>query len=290
MDSVLKAERLAKTYHGFSLRDVSLEIPPGSIVGLFGPTGAGKTTLMKLLARQIPAESGIIRVFGLDYEDRETDIKNRVGIVPQEPVFYRDRSVEYNARFAASFYEKWDGGAFYRMLDEFRIIRETTFKRLSRGQKTLFALALALSHGADLLLLDEPAAGLDILLRRSLLERLRRFVSDGERSVLVSSHITDGLEDVSEVVYFLDAGRLLHRAEKDELMARWKRIHYKEGTLPPSLIAELSDVQRQPFGSSGLTRDFPSLKQRLESGIARGDVIVENAGLDDILIAMHQGE
>lgn len=290
MTPVLEAVGLTKRYHEFTLKDVSVEIPQGAVTAFFGPTGAGKTTLMKLLAHQIPATSGTVRVFGLGYDERETEIKSRIGYVPQEPVCYKYRSVEFNARFAASFFERWDGGAFYRMLDEFKVSRSKAFKLLSRGQKTLFSVALALSHGADLLLLDEPTAGLDVILRRTVLERFRKFVADGDRTVVVSSHITDGLEDIAEYVHFLDEGRLTFQSEKDELLARWKRIHFRDGILPPDLVGQLSDVRRQPFGSSGLARDFPAIRERLAAGIASGDVKVENAKLDDILIAMHQGE
>jgi len=290
MTPILEAQGLTKRYHDFTLKDISVEIPRGAVTAFFGPTGAGKTTLMKLLASQIPATSGEVRVFGLRYEERESEIKDRIGYVPQEPVYYRDRSVEFNARFAASFYKRWDGGAFYKMLDEFRISREKTVKRLSRGQKTLLSIALALSHGADLLILDEPTAGLDVILRRMILERLRAFAADGERTAVVSSHITDGLGDIAEYVHFLDEGRLTFRSEKDELQGRWKRIHFKDGALPPDLVGQLSDVRRQPFGSSGLVQDYSAIRERLGAGIASGDVKVENATLDDILIAMHQGD
>jgi ABC-2 type transport system ATP-binding protein len=290
MTPILEAKGLTKRYHDFTLTDISTEIPAGCVTAFFGPTGAGKTTLMKLLASQIPATSGEVRVFGLSFEERESEIKDRIGYVPQEPVCYRDRSVEFNARFAASFYKRWDGGAFYKMLDEFRVGREKAVKRLSTGQKTLFSIALALSHEADLLILDEPTAGLDALLRRAILDRLRRFAAEGERAVVVSSHITDGLAGIAEHINFLSEGRLVLQSEKDELLARWKRIHFKDGALPQDLVGQFADVRRQPFGSSGLVRDFPALRERLAAGIASGDVKVENAGLDDIMIAMRQGE
>jgi len=290
MATILEAKGLSKRYHDFTLKDLSLEIPSGCVFGVFGPTGAGKTTLMKLLAHQIPASTGTVSVFGLGYEDREKEIKNRIGYVPQEPVYYQERSVEYNARFAASFYERWDGGAFYRMLDEFKVSREKAVKRLSRGQKTLLSIALALSHGADLLILDEPTAGLDAILRRTILERLRAFAAEGEKTVVVASHVTDGLEDIAEFVHFLEGGKLVYQAEKDDLRARWKRIHFREGSLPPEVVAQLTDVRRQPFSSSGLVRDFGALRAALEPGIASGEVKVENARLDDILIALSQGD
>jgi len=290
MNPILEARNLTKRYHDFTLREISLEIPCGCIVGFFGPIGAGKTTLMKLLAHQIPASSGTARVFGLGYDEREKEIKNRIGYVPQEPSFYGERSVGSNVRFAASFFERWDGGVFYRMLDEFRISREKKIKHLSRGQKTLLSLALALSHEADLLILDEPTAGLDIVLRRTLLDRLRQFTAEGERTVVVASHITDGLEEIAEHIKFLDDGNLVLQSEKDDLQTRWKRIHFKEGALNPEIVRQFIDVRTQPFGSSRLTRDFSAVREQLAPGIAAGDVKVENARLDEILIAMLKGE
>ncbi len=290
MQPILEAKSLTKRYHDFKLGDISIEIPCGCIAAFFGSIGAGKTTLLKLLAHQIPASSGTVRVFGLGYDEREKEIKNRIGYVPQESNFYADRSVEFNASFAAAFFERWDGGIFYRMLDEFKISRKKTLKHLSGGQKTLFSFALALSHEADLLILDEPTAGLDVFLRRSMLENLRHFIADGKRTVVAASHITDGLEEIADYVNFLDEGKLVFQSEKDELLARWKRIHFREGALPPDLVQQFIDVRVQPFGSSGLTRDFAALRERLAAGIAAGDVRVENARLDDILIAMPKGE
>ncbi len=290
MNPILEVRNLAKRYHDFTLRETSLEVPYGCIVALFGPIGAGKTTLMRLLADQIPADSGTIRVFGSGYDENERGIKNRIGYAPQEPAFYGDRSVDFNARFAAPFFEGWDGGAFSRMLDEFKISRRQKVKHLSRGQKTLLSLALALSHGADLLILDEPTAGLDLVLRRNILDLLRRFTADGRRTVMVASHLTDGLEEIAEQIKFIDNGKLVFESDRDQLQARWKRIHFKEGALHPDIVRQFVDVCVMPFGSTGLTRDYSAVQQRLAPGIAAGDVKVENASLDDILIAILKGE
>lgn len=290
MNPILETEGLTKRYHGFTLMDVAMTVPPGSITAVFGPIGAGKTTLMKLLAGQIPKSSGAIRVFGLDYESAEKEIKKRIGYAPQEPAFYKDRSVEFTARFAADFYERWDGGGFYRLLDEGKISPDKKIKVLSRGQKTLLSLALAMSHEANLLVLDEPTAGLDIVLRRMLLERLRAFAAEGENAVIVASHVTDVLEEIAEYVHFLDSGRTRFHIEKDELMTRWKRIHFKAGALPSDLARALIGVRVQPFGNSGLAGDYPSIRERLAAGIAAGDIVVENAPLDEILLAMLKGD
>ena len=289
METILEAHNLAKQYEDFRLGDVSLEVRGGSIAGLFGPNGAGKSTLIKVLAHQVPAEGGFIRVFGLGYEDREMEIKNRIGYVPQEPVFYADKTVQWTARFAAPYFARWDGAGFYRLLEEFRVNPLKKVKHLSGGQKKLLALSFALSHEAELLILDEPTAGLDVVYRRALLDRLRAFVADGAKSVIVASHVTDGLDQIAEDVYMLHEGRIVMHEDKDDLLSRWKWIHFRDGALAPAIVDRLSNVQRQPFGNSGLTGDFPALKPELAAALANGDVKVENARLEDILVSVIKG-
>jgi len=289
MTTILEASGLGKRYEDFTLSDVALSIPRGTISGFFGANGAGKTTLMKLLAHQVPPSSGTVRVFGLSYADREVEIKNRIGYVPQEPVFYWGKSVRGTARFVRPFFDRWDGGLFYKLLDGFGVPREKKVKHLSRGQKTLLCLALALSHEAELLILDEPTAGLDVLHRREILDRLREFVANGERTVLVSSHVTDGLDEIAEYVYFLREGRIVLHEGKDDLLARFKRIQFKEGALETGLVRSLADVRHHPFGNAGLVSDFPAVRERLAAGIATGDVVVESARLEDVFVVLAKG-
>jgi ABC-2 type transport system ATP-binding protein len=290
MNPIIEVQNLTKRYEDFSLRDITLEIPPGGITGIFGPSGAGKTTLIKLLANQIPRSSGDVRIFGLSFDDSEKEIKDRIGYVAQEPNYYWGKSVRWTARFVSKFYERWDGACFYKLIDEFKISPYKKLKNLSRGQKTLVSLAIALSHEADLYLLDEPASGLDMVLRRRILERLRELVEDLGKTVIISSHLTDGLDDIAESIYFIDDGALVMQADKEDLLADWKWIHFKNGSLAPEIVDRLVDVEKQPFGSRGLTREFPAIRDQLGQGMASGDVKIANANLDDILIAMLEGE
>ena len=126
--------------------------------------------------------------------------------MPQEPVFYPDKTVQWTARFAAPYFASWDGARFFGLLDEFRVNPLKKVKHLSGGQKKLLALAFALSHGAELLILDEPTAGLDVVYRRALLDRLRAFVADGDKAVIVASHVTDGLDEIAEEIHILRRG------------------------------------------------------------------------------------
>jgi ABC-2 type transport system ATP-binding protein len=285
METILEATDLTKDYEDFSLRGVSLQVRRGSIAGLFGPNAAGKSTLIKLLTRQISPRSGTVSVFGQSYEEHEVALKNRVGYVPQEPAFYPDKTVQWTARFASPYFARWDGPGFYKVLDDFKVNPLKKVKHLSGGQKKLLSLALAFSHGADLLVLDEPTAGLDIVYRRALLDRLREFVADGERTVIVASHVTDGLDEIADEVWFLNDGRIVMHDDKDELLSRWKWIHFREGAIPRSVEDRLTNVRRQPFGSCGLTGEFPELRDDLSAVLAAGDAKVENARLEDVLLA-----
>jgi ABC-2 type transport system ATP-binding protein len=289
MDTVLEATDLTKHYEDFSLRGVSLAVRRGSITGIFGPNAAGKSTLLKVLAGQAPAHQGSVQVFGSAYADAEQDLKNRIGYVPQEPAFYPDKTVKWLARFAAPYFARWDGACFYKLLDEFKVNPLKKVKHLSGGQKKLLSLALALSHGAELLVLDEPTAGLDVVHRRALLDRLRAFVADGDRTVLAASHITDGLDEIAEEIWFLDDGRVVAHEDKDDLLARWKWVHFKDGALPKAIEESLVRVKRLPFGSSGLTGDFLNLRSALAGPLASGDVRLDNATLEDVLLSFIKG-
>ena len=289
MDTVVEARHLTKHYEDFSLRDISLDVARGTIAGFFGPNGAGKSTLLKVLAHQAPVQAGSLRVFGLVYEAAERDLKNRIGYVPQEPAFYPDKTVEWHARVAAPYFARWDGAGFYALLDQFKVNPLKKVKHLSGGQKKMLSLAFALSHGADLLILDEPTAGLDVVHRRALLDRLRAFVADGDKTVIVASHITDGLDEIAEDVWFLDGGGVLLHEDKDELLSRWKRVHFKDGALPPDVEDRLVRVRKQPFATSGLTGEYGDLRDALAGPLARGDAKLENASLEDVLLSLIKG-
>ena len=289
MDTVLEATGLTKNYEDFMLRGVGLSVRRGSVAGVFGANAAGKSTLLRVLAGQTPAHQGRVRVFGAGYEDAERDLKNRVGYVPQEPVFYEDKTVEWHARFVAPYFSRWDGAGFYKLLDDFRVNPLKKVKHLSGGQKKLLSLAIAFSHGADLFILDEPAAGLDIVHRRTLLDRLRSVAAGGETTVLVASHITDGLDEIAEDITFLHEGRVVLQAGADDLMTRWKWILYKEGTLDRATEDRFASVKRQPFGNRGLTDDFPALRGALQPALTSGDARIDHASLEDILLSFIKG-
>jgi len=149
---------------------------------------------------------------------------------------------------------------------------------------------MALSPLPDLLLLDEPAAGLDDAHRRFLLDTLRAFVAPGDRAAVVCSHASEGLDEISEAVLIIHRGKILLAGDKEALLERWKWIHFREDALDAALAARLKFVRRHPFGNSGLCDDFPALRERLSDGLASGDIKVENARLSDVIIRLTEGD
>jgi ABC-2 type transport system ATP-binding protein len=290
MSAVLRTEGLTKRYREFTLNEVNLEVPAGSILGIIGPNGAGKTTLVKLIMNQVSRDGGSVRVFDLDYDNSEKEIKNRIGYVGEEQFFYRKKTVAWTGRFVGRFFNDWDQGRFDSLLEEFKVSRSKKTGQLSKGMKTKLALAIALSHGAELLILDEPTSGLDPIVRREILNRLQEVAVDDDKTVVLSSHISDDLSRIADHLVFLNDGDIILRGEKDELLSRWKRVHFRDGSLTESVKRVLEGITSQQFSNVGVCRDFPRIQTALSAAMATGDVRLEPMSLDDILLFLVNGE
>jgi len=288
-ENILEIHNLRKKYKGFTLDDISLSLPQGYIMGLIGPNGSGKTTTIKILMNMVKRDGGEVRVFGLDPRKNAKQIKNRVGYLGEEQYFYGNKTVAWIGQFVSSFYETWDTNAYQSLLTSFALSRSKKTRELSKGMKVRFSLALALSHNPDFLILDEPTAGLDPVIRREILELLRKKSKDEGKSVLISSHITDDIMRTADLVAFLIDGKIALSSDKDELLANWKRIHYKKGALDSRIIRSLTNLREHMFGSSGVTDKYLEIKDDLVQGITEGVVKVENVNLDDILISLVKG-
>ncbi len=213
----LSVTGLTKHYDsGFTLDDVTFDLPSGYIMGLVGPNGAGKSTLIKLILNMTTRDTGRIEVLGLDAMADEERAERAAGRSARQQLFHRYMTVDAVERTSSPMYPLWDHNLFDAYLRRFRLERNKKIKDLSRGMQMKLMLAVALSHDAKLLLLDEPTSGLDVLSRDELMDILSDYVADGEHSVIFSAHLTADLERCADFLTYITHGMLYYSGPKDE--------------------------------------------------------------------------
>ena len=261
-----------------------MSLPEGYVMGLIGPNGAGKTTIIRLIMNLARRDGGEIRLFGLDLLEHEAAIKARIGFVYDEPCFPEDTTLENIKRAVSRFYPTWDEDVFRKLAQRFELPLRKWFKKLSHGTKMKFALALALSHHADLILMDEPTSGLDPVFRRELLIHLRELMQNERRSILFSTHITSDLERIADFVTFVRGGKLVFSASRDEIFDHWGIVKGGRCLLNGDFRSLLIGARESGFGAEALTSNADEIRRRLG-----GAVVIEQARLEDIMVFMERG-
>src|SRR5437899_5598465 len=223
-EPVLHVSELTRRFGATTaLAAVSLSLPRGAVYGLVGANGAGKTTLIKHILGLLRAESGSVRVFGLDPVADPVGVLSRIGYLSEENDLPGWMRVDELIRYSRAFYRAWDDGYADELRRTFALDAAAKIKTLSKGQKARAGLLIALAHRPELLLLDEPSSGLDPIVRRDILGAIVRTIADEGRTVLFSSHLLDEVERVSDRVAMLKAGRILFAGELDEI----KQTHHR---------------------------------------------------------------
>lgn len=217
----LEIKNLDTTFKTFSLKNISFNLKCGTIMGLVGENGAGKTTLLKSIMNVYYSENGIIRVYGHDHVDDEVMVKNLIGYVAAEDYFVPQHSLKFLARHFSILYDIWNTQLFDEYVTKWQLPLTKPFSTYSTGMKTKAMLILALAHEPKLLLLDEPTAGLDPLVKTDILDILRDFVEDGEKSVLFSTHSTGDLDKVADYITLISNGALLESCQIDEVAEQY---------------------------------------------------------------------
>jgi len=285
MNSTLQIRRLTKSYRGFTLDGVCFDVPEGYVTGLIGPNGAGKTTIIKSIMNLLRPDSGDIRVFGLDHRADEVSIKRRIGFVYDEPCFPGDSTLQDIRRAIAPFYEHWDEPCFQRLIREFELPLHKRFRKLSHGMQMKFALAMALSHHADLLLMDEPTAGLDPVFRRELLGRLGCLLQDERKTVLFSTHITSDLERIADFIVCLHKGKLLFALPKDELLDSWAVVKGGAELLAGNNARLFRGWRKSAVGVEALTDNLAAVRRQLGA-----QFVAERPSIEDVMVLITKGD
>ncbi len=221
----LEIKNVSKSFSGFCLDSVSLTLPSGCIMGLIGENGAGKSTTIKLILDMIHKDSGTITILGKDNGKNISLIKEDIGVVMDEVGIPECLTAKQVGKVMKHTFRNWNDAEYARLLQKLSLPDSKPFKEFSRGMKMKLGIAVAMSHGAKLLLLDEPTSGLDPVVRDEVVEMFYDFTRDENHSILISSHIVSDLEKLCDYVAFLHKGRLLLCEEKDVLLSEYAIIH-----------------------------------------------------------------
>lgn len=246
--NALEIRNLKKSYPGFTLDNLNLTLPSGCIMGLIGENGAGKSTTIKLILDMIHKDSGSITILGKDNGDNIELTKEDIGVVMDEVGIPECLTIKQVGKIMKKTFHNWNNSEYTRLVEKLELPNQKQFREFSRGMKMKFGIAIALSHGAKLLILDEATSGLDPLIRDEVVEMLSDFTRDENHSILISSHIVSDLEKLCDYIAFIHKGKLLLCEEKDELLSEYGLIHCTAEDLQKIPPEAIKHKKENPYG------------------------------------------
>lgn len=290
METVVSARHLGKTVGGKALlRDISVDVAQGDIVGVIGKNGAGKTTLLEILLGFSPATAGTATLFGSDSFNLPASVKRRIGFVPQQDELVNQLTGAQQLTLNASLHRHWDGALISRLVADWGVPLGQEIRVLSAGERQKISTLLALGHEPDLLVLDEPASSLDPIARRQFLQQILEVASSPTRAVLFSTHIVSDLERVANQIWIVRDGAVVWQGTLDALKESVVRLDIRgRGTLPAAL--GIPDVLSQRNDGRWANVVVGSWDPEQAGDLARrldAEILVENLSLEDIFVEFH---
>ena len=281
-DAILQIENLTRQYPGFLLDHISFSIPKGSIMGLIGENGAGKSTTIKAALNLIKRDEGKVTFWGQDLSLSE-GLKEDIGVVFDGINFYETLTPAKVGNISGAAYKQWDSSLYHNYLQRFQLPADKDIKNFSKGMKTKLCIAAALSHDPKLLILDEATSGLDPVIRDDILDVFLEFVQDENHSILMSSHISSDLEKIADYITFIHQGKVLFCKSKDELRYRYGIIHCKTEVFHTIDPSEILAFRKDDYQWNVLTSDKERARRKYKNAV------IDDASIDDILLLYVKG-
>jgi ABC-2 type transport system ATP-binding protein len=288
-ENALRADGVSVRYGRRTVvHDVSLTVPAGSVYALLGRNGAGKSSLVRCLLGQLAPSAGSVTIFGEDVWRRRAALMDRVGVVTEDADAPPETRVGHLAKFSSRLYSRWTQSAFDERIGRFGIAADRRFGDLSKGQKKQVMLALALAASPDLVILDDPTLGLDVVARKSLFEEVIGDMADRGISVLVTTHDLAPVEAIADRVGILKDGRLMLDEDVETLKSRFRRIRF--ASQPTALAAaplEAANVRQWGNGTEAIVTNYDDLAfERFRAEANLGGTDVSAMSLEEIFIAV----
>ena len=286
MDNILELHQVCKTFPrtNFTLDHVSFSIPYGSIMGFVGENGAGKTTTIGCVLNTVSKDSGTIKIFGKELADTDTELKEKIGVVYDGDNFPAYWTAEQLSDVMQGLYANWDNDLFKKYLNDFRLLPNQKIKSYSRGMTMKLAVAAALSHHPQLLILDEATSGLDPIMRDDMLDVFLEFVQDENHSILLSSHITSDLEKIADYITFIHNGKLIMAASKNDLVYNFAVMRCKESQFLELDPGDILVYRKIDYQIDVLVSNGNEIQRKYRNAV------IDHVSVDEIMLLLVKGE
>ena len=286
MDNILELHRVCKTFPktNFTLDHVSFSVPYGSIMGFVGENGAGKTTTIGCVLNTVSKDSGTIKIFGKELADTDTELKEKIGVVYDGDNFPAYWTAEQLSDVMQGLYANWDNDLFKKYLNDFRLLPNQKIKSYSRGMTMKLAVAAALSHHPQLLILDEATSGLDPIMRDDMLDVFLEFVQDENHSILLSSHITSDLEKIADYITFIHNGKLIMAASKNDLVYNFAVMRCKESQFLELDPGDILVYRKRDYQIDVLVSNGNEIQRKYRNAV------IDHVSVDEIMLLLVKGE
>lgn len=286
MENILELQQVSKTFSksNFALENVTFSLPYGSILGFVGENGAGKTTTIGCILNTIAKDSGMVKLFGKEMTDADTDMRERIGVVYDGDNFPAYWTAAQLAKVMSGFYKQWDNILFQKLLKEYKLPANQKNKQYSRGMTMKLAIAVALSHHPQLLILDEATGGLDPVVRDEMLDTFLDFVQEEDHSILLSSHITSDLEKVADYITFIHNGKLIMTVSKNDLVYNYAVMRCKKNQFLALDPADIIVYRKRDFQIDVLVSDCKAMQRKYK------EIVIDHVSVDEIFLLLVRGD
>lgn len=282
MDAILQVENLTKQYPDFTLDHVSFSVPKGTIMGLIGENGAGKSTTINAILDLINKDDGTVAFWGQELSSSK-QIKENIGVVFDGIIFYETLTPAKVGKISSAAYKQWDEHLYKEYLKRFQLPVDKEIKTLSKGMKMKLCIAVALSHKPKLLILDEATSGLDPVMRDDILDIFLEFVQDANHSIMMSSHISTDLEKVADYITFIHQGKVIFSKRKDELRYHYGIIRCGAAVFDQIDKEDVLAYRKEDYQWNVLVAEKEKAKRKYKNAV------VDDATIDDILLLYVKG-
>ncbi len=283
MENILEVKELNKKYDTFELKKISFNLPKGMIMGFIGENGAGKTTTIKAILNIIKNYTGEIKIFGLDNNENDKEIKENIGVVLDNMFFPEILTPKDINNSMKGIYKNWDSNLFYKYLKDFSLPIDKQIKTLSKGMRKKLEIATALSHKPKLLILDEPTEGLDPIARAEVLSLFQDFIQNEECSILLSSHITTDLEHIADYITFINNGEIVLSKSCDDILNNYGIAKCTKEEFEKINRDDYVQYKKDKYAYELLVDDKKKFKNKYQISV------IDKITLDDLMLLMVKG-